>query len=110
MKKYLYLLVCLVCAGCVDKNIDLAEIEGNIGIHADHLVIPLGTLNDMSLGDILGTELENVNVDSQTGDYSVSFGVEEQSLVIDGADNRFAIPSSKFDVNVEELNGISQSK
>ena len=101
MKKYLYLLICLVCAGCVDKNIDLAEIEGNIGIHADHLVIPLGTLNDMSLGDILGTELENVNVDSQTGDYSVSFGVEEQSLVIDGADNRFAIPSSKFDVNVE---------
>ena len=32
MKRYLYLLVAFCIVGCVDKDIDLGNVQGNIGI------------------------------------------------------------------------------
>ena len=101
MKKCFYLLVSLLFVGCVDKTIDLTEVEGNIGINADNLVVPLGYITDMTLGDILSEQLGEVQVDPQTGDFSLSYGLDEQTITINGADATFSIPASVFNVGVE---------
>ena len=101
MKRYLYLLVAFCIVGCVDKDIDLGNVQGNIGITADKLTFPLAYMEEQSLDKLLGETIEGVNVDSQTGDYSISYGVENQSLVIDGVTNTFSIPGSVFEMEVD---------
>ena len=66
MKRYLYLLVALFAAGCVDKDIDLGNVQGNIGLTADKLTFPLAYMEEQTLDKLLGDTLEGVNVDSQT--------------------------------------------
>ena len=101
MKRYLYLLVAFCIVGCVDKDIDLGNVQGNIGITADKLTFPLAYMEEQSLDKLLGEAIEGVNVDSQTGDYSISYGVENQSLVIDGVTSTFSIPGSVFEMEVD---------
>ena len=101
MKRYLYLLVALFVAGCVDKDIDLGNVQGNIGLTADKLTFPLAYMEEQTLDKLLGDTLEGVNVDSQTGDYSISYGADNQSIVIDGVANSFSIPGSVFKMDVD---------
>ena len=101
MKRYLYLLVALFVAGCVDKDIDLGNVQGNIGLTADKLTFPLAYMEEQSLDKLLGDTLEGVNVDSQTGDYSISYGADNQSIIIDGVANSFSIPGSVFKMDVD---------
>lgn len=101
MKKSLCLLAAALFVGCVDRSVDLAEVELNVGINADNLVIPLGYINDMKIGDALGEQIDNLNVDPQTGEYSLSYGVENQQIVIDGSGNSFVLPATTFETKVE---------
>ena len=101
MRKYLSLLVTLLAVGCVDKSIDILEVGGNVGIGADNLAIPLGYLPEKSLGELIGNEVDNLVVDPVTGDYSLVYTAEQQTITIDGSGNSFTLPATTFDVAVD---------
>lgn len=101
MKSIFYLLCALLFVGCVDKEMNLEELEGNIGINADNLIVPLGSLKQTTLGDLIGDDLKDFTADSQTGDYSLRFNGDDESFTIKGADNNFVIPAAKFDFSVD---------
>lgn len=101
MKRILYLAVALLFVGCVDKELDLGNMQGNIGINAEKLTFPLAYMEERSLDQMLENSIDGVTADPQTGDYSISYSAANESLVIDGATNSFEIPGSVFEMEVE---------
>lgn len=96
MKKSLYILAALLFVGCVDEDIDLNNIQGNIGITADNLTIPLGSLKEKSLGEMIGDDNDNLISDSVTGDYSLHYAETSQSFTLNGVLNTFTIPGTRY--------------
>ena len=101
MRKYLSILICLLAVGCVDKSIDLAQLEGNVGIGADNLAIPLGYLTDKTLEQMLSDKVDNLVADPVTGDYALTYNAEQQSLIIDGSGNSFTLPAVSYESVVD---------
>ncbi len=101
MRKYLSILICLLAVGCVDKSIDLAQLEGNVGIGADNLAIPLGYLTDKTLEQMLSDKVDNLVADPVTGDYALTYDAEQQSLIIDGSGNSFTLPAASYESVVD---------
>lgn len=87
----------------MDEDIDLDNVQGNIGINTDNLVIPLGSLKEKSLGDMLGS-IEGLEEDSATGEYSISYLGDNQKFTIGGVSGKFTLPQSKYSVEVDYPN------
>ena len=82
--------VCFALAfvGCIDREFDLAETQGEITVGGDELVVPLGEIGNITLAEIIGdNELIKPN---ENGVYQItysSFGEDPkkyESLSIDG--------------------------
>lgn len=101
MKKYFVALSALLFVGCVDKSIDIAEVQTTVGINCDNLTLPLAHLEAISVGQILGDELETITADPTTGDYSISFGDQGGAFQIEGSANNFVIPGYMHKVDIE---------
>lgn len=101
MKKIFVALSALLLAGCVDKSIDIAQLEPTLGINCDNLTLQLGYLEAISVGQILGDELETITADPVTGDYSISFGDDGGVFEIEGSANNFVIPEYMHKVEVD---------
>lgn len=99
MKRLFYILV-LLFVGCVDENIDLDNIQGTIGVKTDNLVIPLGSLKEKSLGEMIG-EVEGLEEDSATGEYTISYLEDNQKFTISGVDGKITLPQSKYTVDID---------
>lgn len=73
MKKFFTALCIsmLSFVGCVDRSFDLAETSGEMTIGGDELVLPLGEISNITLGDLLknNDSLEN----GDNGVYQISF-------------------------------------
>ena len=79
--------------GCIDRDFDLAETSGEMTIGGEELVVPLGEISEISLGDILK---ENETIKSNdNGVYQISFSsfgddpTKYESLSVNG----IAIPA-----------------
>ena len=101
MKRLLPILALLFTCSCVDKSMDLENIDDSIGVQIEEFTFPLGYLKPKSLGEILGTDIDNLVVDPTTGDYSLSYQGEPRSFVIEGSESEFVIQGSKFDVDID---------
>lgn len=86
--------------GCVDNSIDLQFVEGDIGVSAEQLNIPLGYLKSKTLSDILGELPDNIVIDPHTGNYMISYAGEPQSFVVDGSNDVFTVPEARYDVDI----------
>lgn len=91
----------LLLVGCVDKNLDLDNVNPTVGIIADELVVPLGYMKDKSLEDMFGDDIENLLVDASTGGYVFSYSEDEKIFSMDGVDDSFAIPAGKYSIDVD---------
>ena len=101
MRKTVCILMSLLALGCVDKSIDLSKLEGNVGTNADNLAIPLGYLTDKSLGELLSDKVDNLVADPVTGDYSLTYSSDNQSVNIDGSSNFFTLPAASYSMEVD---------
>lgn len=58
-------------AGCVDRNFDIAEVSGEVTIGGEELLLPLGELDKIKIGELLE---ENKNLgNNEEGTYQISF-------------------------------------
>lgn len=101
MRKYLSIFLALLAVGCVDESIDVLQVGGNVGIGAENLAVPLGYLPEKSLGEIISDQVDNLVVDPVTGDYSLAYNAETESLTIDGSGNGITLPGQTFDMAVD---------
>ena len=92
MKKlFTALLVCVALSfvGCVDREFDLADTSGEITVGGEELVVPLGEIDPIHLGDII-KENEYLNSNGENGIYQIQFASygddpsKYESIKIDG--------------------------
>lgn len=87
---------------CVDKSFRLDEVSTEVTLGSGTTTIPLGYLNEQSIGDLLGEEtMGGVTVDPETGDYSLAFSGDEASFRVEGVASSFEIPELVNKFNVE---------
>ena len=68
----LCICVALSFASCVDKSFDLADVSGEVTVGGDELVVPLGELDPIYLGDVL-KDGEFINSNGENGTYQISY-------------------------------------
>ncbi len=57
---------------CVDKEFQLNDVSGEITVGQGDLTIPLGFLKPKTLGEIIGSDIEELTTDDR-GNYSISY-------------------------------------
>ena len=101
MKKLYMALVALLFVGCVDKSIDLEQLETSVGINCNELTLPLGYLEKISVDQIIGDDIENITADPVTGDYAINIDVDNNIFEIKGSGNNFVIPKYMHKVDID---------
>ena len=94
-------LVALLFVGCVDKSIDLEQLETTVGINCNELTLPLGYLEKVSISQILGDDIEGITADPVTGDYAINIDVDNNIFEIKGSGNNFVIPKYMHKVDID---------
>ena len=59
-------------ASCIDESFDLADVSGEVTVGGDELVVPLGELDPIYLGDIL-KDGDFINSNGENGTYQISY-------------------------------------
>lgn len=115
-KQYVYRLLGAVCAfatiACVDQSFDLSNVSTEVTVGSGTTTLPLGYLNDKSLGELLeGNDIEGLHAD-ENGDLSYRYAGESETIDIEGITTEFDIPEvtspfiveyPEFEVNVEDV-------
>ena len=70
----------LVMTGCVDNRYDLDNISTEVTVGGDEVIIPLGKVNEKSLEELIGSDIENL--ECIDGVYTFRFG-DEGSISVD---------------------------
>lgn len=100
--RLLLAVVVVMMTACVDKSFDLADVSTEVTVGQGTTTLPLGYLEKKSFGDLLGDEkLEGLNVDPETGDYSLSFTSDEEAVYFPSIDNTIYIPRTASAVNID---------
>lgn len=88
---------------CVDKDFRLDETSSEVTLGQGKTIIPLGYLEEMSIGSMLnnGVEIEGLYIDPVTGEYSLRFAGDEASFEVEGVTNSLEIPSMTSTFGVE---------
>lgn len=89
----------IICACGNDFRLD--EVSTEITLGQGTTTIPLGYLNDRTLGNMLGGDsIDGIVVDPETGEYSISYDGQRMEFEIEGMVNSFSIPEmvNNFDV------------
>lgn len=115
-KQYVYRLLGAVCAlatiACVDQSFDLNNVSTEVTVGSGTTTLPLGYLNDKSLGELLeGNDIEGLHAD-ENGNLSYRYAGESETIDIEGITTEFDIPEvtspfiveyPDFEVNVEDV-------
>ena len=115
-KRYAYRLLGAVCAlatiACVDQSFDLNNVSKEVTVGSGTTTLPLGYLNDKSLGELLeGNDIEGLHAD-ENGDLSYRYASESETIDIEGITNEFEIPQitnsfiveyPDFEVSVDDV-------
>ena len=119
-KQYVYRLLGAVCAfatiACVDQSFDLNNVSTEVTVGSGTTTLPLGYLNDKSLGELLeGNDIEGLHAD-ENGDLSYRYAGESETIDIEGITTEFDIPEvtspfiveyPDFEVNVEDVSIVA---
>ena len=116
VKHYAYRLLAAVCAfatiACVDDSFRLDNISTEVTVGSGTTTLPLGYLNDKTLGELIeGQNIEGLHI-ADNGDISFSFVGESETIDIEGISTEFEIPQINtpfvveypdFSVNVSDV-------
>lgn len=106
-------LFALSAVACVDKDFRLDEVSTEVTLGQGKTIIPLGYLNDKTIGSMLGANgaINGLNVDPETGEFSINFVGDAASFEVDGVTNELEIPSmtSAFSVTYPEFDLSTES-
>lgn len=97
-KKHVYRLIGAICAlaavACVDESFDLSDVSTDITIGSDKTtLLPLGYLEEKTLGDLMGDqEIEGLERD-ENGNYSMHFEGDMDDFDVEGIDHVVEIPA-----------------
>lgn len=97
-KKHVYRLIGAICAlaavACVDESFDLSDVSTDITIGSDKTtLLPLGYLEEKTLGDLMGDqEIEGLERD-ENGNYSMHFEGDMDDFGVEGIDHVVEIPA-----------------
>ena len=110
VKRYAYRLLGAVCAfatmACVDQSFDLNDVSKEVTVGSGKTTLPLGYLEDKTIGDLLeGQEIEGLTIDKD-GNLSFSYEGQDETVNVDGISTEFEIPQieSSFDVDYPSFN------
>ena len=67
----LCICIALSFASCVDNSFDLADVSGEVTVGSEELVVPLGELAPIYLGDVL-KDSDYLNSNGENGTYQIS--------------------------------------
>ena len=68
----LCICIALSFASCVDNSFDLADVSGEVTVGSEELVVPLGELAPIYLGDVL-KDSDYLNSNGENGTYQISY-------------------------------------
>ena len=77
------LLTATALTECVDNTYDLDNISKEVSVGGDEIILPLGKINEKSLKELLGDDIEGFDFDSRYDAYTVNYTGSE-SFVVDG--------------------------
>ena len=96
LKNYAYRCLAVVCAivavSCVDENFSVDKVSTEVSVLDGKTVLPIGSFEKVSLGDLLGsdTELPEMLVRHEDGSYELFYEIPADNLTPDG----FEFPTS----------------
>lgn len=115
IRSYAYRLMGAVCAftaiACVDKSFNIDDVSKEVTLGSGTTTVPLGYLENKSLGDLLeGEDIEGLIID-ENGNLSFSYEGEGETIKVEGISTEFEIPKieSSFEVEYPEFNFAMQS-
>lgn len=99
LKNYAYRCMAVVCAivavSCVDEEFSMDKVSKEVSVIDGKTVLPIGSLEKVSLGDLLGseTELPEGIIKNEDGSYELFYELPTANIAPDG----FELPTS-FDI------------
>ena len=96
----------LVLVGCVDESYRIDEVSTEVTLVQGETTLPLGSLERMTLDDLMKeTEVEGLKKD-ENGNYTFSFGDKGEPISVEGVTTSFKIPEtgSGFSLELPGLN------
>ena len=110
IRSYAYRLMGAVCAftaiACVDKSFNIDDVSKEVTLGSGTTTVPLGYLENKSLGDLLeGEDIEGLIID-ESGNLSFSYEGESKTIEVEGISTEFEIPQieNSFEVEYPEFN------
>lgn len=110
IRSYAYRLIGAVCAftaiACVDKSFNIDDVSKEVTLGSGTTTVPLGYLENKSLGDLLeGEDIEGLIID-ESGNLSFSYEGESKTIEVEGISTEFEIPQieNSFEVEYPEFN------
>lgn len=105
IKNFAYRLLGAVCAfavvACVDDSFNIDDVSKEVTIGSGTTTVPLGYLDNKTLGDLLGGEnVEGLEKDEE-GNLSFKYSGESETIDIEGISTEFDIPEIKKSFDVE---------
>ena len=99
LKNYAYRCMAVVCAivavSCVDEEFSMDKVSKEVSVIDGKTVLPIGSLEKVSLGDLLGSETELPEGIIKNEDGSYEFRYELETTSVSAGD--FELPTS-FDI------------
>ena len=99
LKNYAYRCMAVVCAivavSCVDEDFSMDKVSKEVSVIDGKTVLPIGSLEKVSLGDLLGSETELPEGIIKNEDGSYEFFYELETTSVSAGD--FELPTS-FDI------------
>lgn len=91
----------LVLVGCVDESYRIDEVSTEVTLVQGETTLPLGSLERMTLDDLMKeTEVEGLKKD-ENGNYTFSFGDKGEPISVEGVTTSFKIPETGSSFNIE---------
>lgn len=84
---------------CIDDEFRLDDISGEITVGQGDVTIPLGFLKTKTLGEIIGSDIEELTTDDQ-GNYSISYSGGD-CFLIDGITTQFLLERSSASASID---------
>lgn len=109
LKNYLYRLTGAISAfalvACVDDSFNLDDVSTEVTIGGGTTTLPLGYLENKTLEDMLGGDIEGLLKDEE-GNLSFNYSGEGDTIDIEDISTEFDVPqiSKSFDVDFPEFN------
>ena len=91
--------VATASVSCIDDEFRLDDISGEITVGQGDVTIPLGFLKTKTLGEIIGSDIEELTTDDQ-GNYSISYSGGD-CFLIDGITTQFLLERSSASASVD---------